>query len=77
MACLLFPLTPLALFHPAFLFGVLSLTLTCLLIGIAPEWIPFAYTVQSLFYLPTRIWSYKRKAYHYFLFGGSGISMWL
>jgi len=35
----------------------------------APEWLPFAYTAQSAFYLPTRILSYKRKAYHYFLFG--------
>jgi hypothetical protein len=53
----------------AFLFGVLSLAFTCLIIGLAPEWLPFAYTVQSMFYLPTRVWSYKRKAYHYFLFG--------
>ncbi len=53
----------------AFLFGVLSLTFSCLLYGMAPEWFPFAYTAQSAFYLPTRIWTYKRKAYHYFLFG--------
>lgn len=35
----------------------------------APEWIPFAYTAQSAFYLPTRIWTYKRSNFHYFLFG--------
>lgn len=52
----------------SFLFGVLSLTFSCLLYGMAPEWLPFAYTAQSAFYLPTRIWTYKRKAYHYFLF---------
>jgi hypothetical protein len=53
----------------AFLFGVMTLTFTCLVCGYAPEWIPTAYTVQSTFYLTTRFWSYKRKAYHYFLFG--------
>jgi len=54
---------------PAFLFGVMSLTFTCLLYGLNPEWIPFAYTAQSAFYLPSRIFAYKRKSYHYFLFG--------
>jgi hypothetical protein len=54
----------------AFLFGVMSLTFTCLLYGMAPTWLPFAYTAQSAFYLPTRIWQYKKKSYHYFLFGG-------
>ena len=53
----------------AFLFGVLSLAFTCCLFGMEPEWIPVAYTAQSAFYLPTRIWSYKKKSYHYFLFG--------
>ena len=53
----------------AFLFGVLSLTFSCLLYGLAPEWLPFAYTAQSAFYLPSRIFSYRQKAYHYFLFG--------
>jgi hypothetical protein len=39
------------------------------MVGNCPEWMPLAYTVQSAVYLPTRIWSYKKKAYHYFLFG--------
>jgi hypothetical protein len=34
----------------------------------APEWLPFAYTAQSAFYLPSRIYLYKRKQFHYFLF---------
>lgn len=58
----------------------MTLTFTCLVCGYAPEWIPTAYTVQSTFYLTTRFWSYKRKAYHYFLFGGSpehGIPVYL
>ncbi|WVQ78433.1 hypothetical protein IAT38_000519 [Cryptococcus sp. DSM 104549] len=50
----------------SFLFGVLSLAFTCLMYGMAPEWLPFAYTVQSAFYLPIRIYTYKRKAWHYF-----------
>jgi hypothetical protein len=40
---------------------------SALVFGLAPEWIPILYTVQSGFYLPTRIWTYKRKAWHYFL----------
>ena len=52
----------------AFLFGVLSLAFSCLMYGLAPEWMPFAYTAQAAFYLPTRIYTYKRKAWHYFLF---------
>ncbi|KAJ9098153.1 hypothetical protein QFC21_004482 [Naganishia friedmannii] len=37
-----------------------------------------SYTIQSAVYLPTRIWSYKKKAYHYFLFGpiASAIITW-
>ncbi|GFZ45818.1 hypothetical protein JCM24511_03548 [Saitozyma sp. JCM 24511] len=52
----------------SFLFGVLSLTFSSILYGAAPEWLPFAYTAQSAFYIPTRIYTYKRKAWHYFLF---------
>nr|ODN94969.1 integral membrane protein [Cryptococcus depauperatus CBS 7855] len=53
----------------SFLFGILSLAFTCLLYGMAPEWFPVAYTVQSAFYMPIRIYTYKQKAFHYFLFG--------
>ncbi|ADV19386.1 Integral to membrane protein, putative [Cryptococcus gattii WM276] len=52
----------------SFLFGVLSLAFTCLLYGMAPEWFPVAYTVQAAFYMPIRIYTYHRKAWHYFLF---------
>ena len=47
----------------------MCLTFTCILYGMAPERVPFAYGVQSAIYLPFRIWTYKRKAWHYFLFG--------
>ncbi|KAK8869577.1 hypothetical protein IAR55_000144 [Kwoniella newhampshirensis] len=58
----------------SFFFGVMSLAFTCLLYGMAPEWMPFAYTVQSAFYLPVRAYTYKRKAWHYFLFGELAVS---
>lgn len=58
----------------AFLFGVLALAFTCLLYGMAPEWFPVAYTVQAAFYMPIRIYTYHRKAWHYFLFGEFGLS---
>jgi len=34
-----------------------------------PRWLPFAYTVQFFVYMPIRAYTYKRKAWHYFLFG--------
>ncbi|WWC60822.1 uncharacterized protein I303_103398 [Kwoniella dejecticola CBS 10117] len=53
----------------SFLFGVMSLAFTCLLYGMAPEYFPLVYTVQSALYLPLRFYTYKKKAWHYFLFG--------
>ncbi|WRT67406.1 uncharacterized protein IL334_004377 [Kwoniella shivajii] len=53
----------------SFLFGVMSLAFTCLLYGMAPEYFPLAYTIQIGFYLPLRAYTYKKKAWHYFLFG--------
>lgn len=53
----------------AFVLGVCTLAFTCLLYGLAPEWFPFAYTVQAAVYLPFRVYSYKQKGFHYFLFG--------
>ncbi|RXK40990.1 integral membrane protein [Tremella mesenterica] len=53
----------------SFLFGVLSLCFTCLCYGMAPQWLPFAYTAQAAFYLPVRFWTYRAKKWHYFLFG--------
>lgn len=54
----------------AFFWGVWTLAFACLLYGMAPSYFPLAYTIQSAFYLPTRAWLYKRKQWHYFLFGG-------
>ncbi|KAI0774013.1 hypothetical protein C8Q74DRAFT_1200643 [Fomes fomentarius] len=51
-----------------FFMGVMSLLLTALLFGIAPEWIHVAYSVQAAYYLPMRVYMYKKRAWHYFLF---------
>ncbi|KAH9850061.1 hypothetical protein C2E23DRAFT_870278 [Lenzites betulinus] len=51
-----------------FFMAVMSLLLTALLFGMAPEWIHVAYTVQAAYYLPMRVYMYKKRAWHYFLF---------
>ncbi|KAI0650133.1 hypothetical protein C8Q79DRAFT_998052 [Trametes meyenii] len=51
-----------------FFMAVMSLLVTALLFGIAPEWIHVAYTVQAAYYLPLRVYMYKKRAWHYFLF---------
>jgi len=51
-----------------FFWGVMSLLITSLLFGMAPEWIHIAYTLQAAFYLPMRVYLYKKRAWHYFLF---------
>ncbi|KAI0370166.1 hypothetical protein BV20DRAFT_966770 [Pilatotrama ljubarskyi] len=51
-----------------FFMAVMSLLLTALLFGMAPEWIHVAYTIQAAYYLPLRVYMYKKRAWHYFLF---------
>ncbi|KAI0824677.1 hypothetical protein BC628DRAFT_1322058 [Trametes gibbosa] len=51
-----------------FFMAVMSLLVTALLFGMAPEWIHVAYTVQAAYYLPMRVYMYKKRAWHYFLF---------
>ncbi|KAL7282194.1 hypothetical protein ACG7TL_003663 [Trametes sanguinea] len=51
-----------------FFLAVMTLFLTALLFGMAPEWIHVAYTVQAAYYLPLRVYMYKKRAWHYFLF---------
>ncbi|KAG9004067.1 hypothetical protein FRB90_011077 [Tulasnella sp. 427] len=46
----------------------MSILYTSLLVGLAPEWLHVLYTVQTLYFLPTRYYTYKKKAWHYFLF---------
>ncbi|KIY71813.1 hypothetical protein CYLTODRAFT_441049 [Cylindrobasidium torrendii FP15055 ss-10] len=52
----------------SFFFGVMSVLFTALLFGMAPEWIHIAYTVLGIYLLPLRAYTYKKRAYHYFLF---------
>jgi hypothetical protein len=52
----------------SFFFGVMSLLVSALLFGLAPQWIHIAYTVQGLYLLPLRAYHYKKRSWHYFLF---------
>ncbi|KAG1753674.1 uncharacterized protein EDB91DRAFT_1234105 [Suillus paluster] len=51
-----------------FFFGVMSLLVSALMFGLAPQWIHIAYTVQGLYLLPLRAYTYKKRSWHYFLF---------
>ncbi|ESK93612.1 integral to membrane protein [Moniliophthora roreri MCA 2997] len=52
----------------SFFFGVMSLLFSALMFGMAPEWVPTAYTIQGVYLLSLRVYMYKKLAYHYFLF---------
>ncbi|KAG8965051.1 hypothetical protein FRC03_001006 [Tulasnella sp. 419] len=52
----------------SFFYGVMSVLFTTLLYATAPEWLHIVYTVQALLYIPVRWYTYKKRAYHYFLF---------
>ncbi|KWU47155.1 hypothetical protein RHOSPDRAFT_31293 [Rhodotorula sp. JG-1b] len=52
----------------SFLSGVMNVLSSALLLGFRPTWVPDWYGIQMLFYLPFRVYTYKKKAYHYFLF---------
>ncbi|KAF7301601.1 hypothetical protein MIND_00725600 [Mycena indigotica] len=52
----------------SFFFGVMSLVFSALLFGLAPQWVHIAYTILGSYLLPYRAYTYKKKAWHYFLF---------
>jgi len=52
----------------SFLLGVMSLLVSALMFGMAPEWVHVAYTIQGLYMLPLRFYNYKKRHWHYFLF---------
>ncbi|KAJ7499292.1 hypothetical protein FB451DRAFT_1384998 [Mycena latifolia] len=52
----------------SFFFGVMSLLFSALIFGLAPQWVHISYTVQGLYLLPLRVYIYKKRAWHYFLF---------
>lgn len=46
----------------------MNVLVSSLLLGFEPTWIPAWYSLQMLVYTPYRVYTYKRKLYHYFLF---------
>jgi len=52
----------------SFFSGVMAVLASALIFGMAPEWLHVFYTVQCAILFPARLYSYKKKAYHYFLF---------
>ncbi|KAF8528917.1 hypothetical protein BU17DRAFT_37383 [Hysterangium stoloniferum] len=52
----------------SFFNGVMAVAISALLFGVAPEWIHIVYSVVAVVLAPLRYYSYKQKAWHYFLF---------
>jgi len=52
----------------SFFIGVQNVLITALLLAFWPELIPLSYTLQAAYYLPLRVYTYRKLAYHYFLF---------
>ena len=50
-----------------FVVGVMNLVITSLIFALRPHWIPLLYSVQTLYFLPLRVWTYTRRKWHYFL----------
>lgn len=51
----------------SFIFGVLNIFVSGYLIGAYPELFYLWYTVQILYFMPIRYYTYHRRGYHYFL----------
>jgi hypothetical protein len=52
----------------SFFLGVMTLLASALLFGMAPQWIHIVYTILAAVLLPLRAYTYKKRAWHYFLF---------
>ncbi|XP_006460144.1 hypothetical protein AGABI2DRAFT_68552 [Agaricus bisporus var. bisporus H97] len=52
----------------SFFFSVMTLLFSALMFGMHPQWVHVAYTAMSLYLLPLRFITYKKRAWHYFLF---------
>ncbi|KIY45942.1 hypothetical protein FISHEDRAFT_48524 [Fistulina hepatica ATCC 64428] len=52
----------------SFFLGVMSVLVSALMFGLAPQWVHVAYTAQAAYLLPLRWYKYKKRAWHYFLF---------
>jgi hypothetical protein len=51
----------------SFIAGVLNIFITGYLVGAHPEWFHYWYTIQLCYFMPIRMYTYKKKGYHYFL----------
>jgi hypothetical protein len=51
----------------SFIAGVMNIFISGYLVGGRPEWFPAWYTVQLLYFMPIRYYTYHKKGYHYFL----------
>ncbi|RDL40472.1 Uncharacterized protein BP5553_00451 [Venustampulla echinocandica] len=51
----------------AFICGVLNVLISGYLIGGYPEYFHWWYTVQLLYFMPVRFYTYHKRGYHYFL----------
>ena len=51
----------------AFICGVLNIFISGYLIGAYPEWMHLWYSVQILYFMPIRYYTYHKSGYHYFL----------
>ncbi|CAK5262681.1 unnamed protein product [Mycena citricolor] len=52
----------------SFFFGVMTLFSSALLFGLAPQWVHIVYSVLGGYLIPLRAYTYKKRAWHYFLF---------
>lgn len=51
----------------AFIFGVMNIFISGYLIGAYPEYMHWWYSVQVLYFMPIRFYTYHKRGYHYFL----------
>ncbi|KAF5019734.1 hypothetical protein F66182_8239 [Fusarium sp. NRRL 66182] len=51
----------------SFIFGVMNIFVSGYLIGAYPEYFHWWYTIQLLYFMPIRFFTYRRRGYHYFL----------
>ncbi|KAG8838380.1 hypothetical protein FRB91_007649, partial [Serendipita sp. 411] len=52
----------------SFFVGVHTVMGSALMVGLYPQWIHIFYTIACAYLLPLRFFSYRQKAFHYFLF---------
>lgn len=51
----------------SFIAGVMNIMVSGYLVGARPEFFPIWYTVQLLYFMPLRFFTYRKKGFHYFL----------